>query len=272
MTKNHTALEMLRQNKPIDWLLGTAVRAIAAKGESHFILDALAGRNPSAVRAWNAWISEFRSALRNPEDAVRKADVELGTSPARRIDDFMAEVFAVLRLSRSGYKDLELVLAEREPTVDYIARNAARRVRIEVKRLQEAQDIIRNVASARWNECQSKDPKSFNFRAALSHSYHGPLSDAAISKLRNVIDQFPDRASGKSTVTLDGNIPITVKRISTSRARSMDHRRDEFLEAILPPQRTGLVVTSTITWSSCLSLGGVTRQFVSGPQQTWRVA
>ena len=248
MTTNDTALNVLQQNKPIEWLLGTALRAIAAKGESHFILDALAGSNPPAVRAWNAWISEFRNVLRNPDDAVRKANAELSTGPAKRIDDFMAEVFAVLRLSRSGYEDFEVVLQEKLPTVDYVARNAGKRVRIEVKRLQEAQDIIRSIASARWRECQSKAPQRFNFRAILSHSYHGPLSDAAISKLKNVIDQFPERATGKSTVTLDGNIPITLRRISTSRPRSPEVERDVFLlTTTFPAQRTGLVVTSTIT-------------------------
>lgn len=241
-------LAALPLNEPIDWLLGRVLRNCAARGENHSILNALAGSNPYAVKAWNAWIAEFRSVLKNPDGAARKADEELGTSPAKRIDDFMTEVFAILHLSRSGYSDFEVVLAGAAPAVDFVASNDGKVARVEVKRLHEPQDIIRNVALARWNECRAKNPDKFNFRAVLNHSHHGPLSDAAISNLRNLIDQFPNRAGGECTVTLDGGVSVRLRRID-SRGPSSPQTDGEMLlqTTIFPAERTGLLITSAIT-------------------------
>jgi hypothetical protein len=240
-------LAVLPDNEPIDWLLGSALRSCAARGDSHFILEAMAGKNPSAVKAWNAWIAEFRSVLLNPDETARKADAELGTSASTRIDDFMSEVFAVLRLSRAGYRDFEAVLAGKPPTVDYVARREGKRVRIEVKRLNEAQDIIRNIARERWRENRTKYPEKFNFRAVLNHSHHGPLSEKATSKLYNVIDQFPDRASGDCTEALDVGISVRLRRIPTRGASAPDTDEGFLQTTMFPPERTGLLVTSTIT-------------------------
>ena len=240
-------LAALPDNEAINWLLGRALRNSAAKGDAHYILKALAGANPSAVKAWNAWIAEFRSVLLNPDETARKADAELGTSESERIDDFMSEVFAVLRLSRSGYKDFEAVIAGNAPAVDFVARREGKLVRIEVKRLKGPQDIIRNVAMARWSECRAKNPDKFDFRAALNHSHYGPLSDSAISKLKNIIDQFPDRASGEYTATLDVGIEIRLRRIP-SFGVGASVIGDEFLQTTaFSPERTGSLVISSIT-------------------------
>lgn len=214
MTDTQKALVALAQNEPIDWLLGKVFRARAAKGETHFLLDALSGRNPNAVRAWNAWIAEFRSVLRNPDEAPKKADAELSESPLTRIDDFITEVLAVLYLSRNGYTDFEIVLAGNKKAVDFTALRAGKRVRIEVKNLREPEDIIRTVAGARWKECKARQPDKFNFSVLLIHSHSGPLTDDAISRLRNVIDEIPDVAGSDRQIVLDGNVPITIQRLS----------------------------------------------------------
>jgi hypothetical protein len=80
----------------------------------HFLFDLLTGKNPYALEQRNAWIAEFRSVVRNPDVAAAKADEELSNSPPERIGDFMAEVFAVIKLSRDGYTDFEAVLARGE--------------------------------------------------------------------------------------------------------------------------------------------------------------
>lgn len=202
----------LPQNEPINWLLGRALTHFIDKDERVFILDALAVSNSSAVRAWNAWIAEFRNVITNRDDAVRKADEELCKQTWERLETFMTEVLSVLRLSRLGYTDFEVVLADKiRPSVDFIARGNGKRVRIEVKRLQEPQDIIRTVASARWAECRINDPAKFNFQGLLSHSYHGALSATALSKLHNVIDQLPQQKAGvERTIALDSDISIRV--------------------------------------------------------------
>ena len=77
MTDTGKALDALAQNEPINWLLGQVLRSAAAKGSHHFLFDALAGPNPYALRAWSAWIGEFRNLLANPEAAPKKASAEL---------------------------------------------------------------------------------------------------------------------------------------------------------------------------------------------------
>src|ERR1700737_455277 len=111
MASRDEAFEALTKNAPIDWLLGRVLRSLAARGRSHRLFEMLAGKNPHALEQWNAWIEEFRSVVRNPDVAAAKADEELSTSEPERIGDFMAEVFAVINLSRDGYTDFEAVFA-----------------------------------------------------------------------------------------------------------------------------------------------------------------
>jgi hypothetical protein len=210
-------LTALGENEPINWVLGRVLQALAARGERHHLLNCLAGNNPYALRARNAWISEFRGVLTDPEMAPTKADAELVNSPGQRIDDFMAEVCSVVQLSRSGYSDFEVVLASGDKqAVDFLARRAGKRVRVEVKNLREPQDIIRNVAVARWNERRRKFPEKYDFGIAVSHEHIDPLSDAEINRLKTAIDQFPDIARREYSITLDGGATVTLKRIDDS--------------------------------------------------------
>src|SRR5258708_1922967 len=145
------ALMALSRNAPIDWLFGRVLKSLAARGQWHFLFEVLAGKDPRALEQWNAWIAEFRTAVRNPDIAAKKADDELSTSPPERIGDFMAEVFSVINLRRDGYTDFEVVLAQADqPAVDFTAVREGRRVRIEVKHLHKPQDVIRTVLTKRW--------------------------------------------------------------------------------------------------------------------------
>jgi hypothetical protein len=223
MADTKKAITALAGNEPIDWLLGRVLRAGIARGESHFIVEALAGKNPHAVQAWNAWIAEFRSLLRNPDEAPKKADAELIASPLTRIEDFITEIFAVLYLSRNGYTDFEIVLAGNNmKAVDFVASRAGKRVRIEVKNLREPEDIVRTVAGERWKRCRAEHPNKFNFSVLLSHSHSGPLTDAAISGLKNVIDQIPEFASSDRQIVLDGNVQITIRRLNEEKVGAED--------------------------------------------------
>jgi len=208
------AIAELAANEPIDWLFGRVLRAGIARGESHFILEALSGRNPHAVKAWNAWIAEFRSVLRQPDSAATKADSELSTSPLSRIEDFMTEVLAVVHLSRNGYQDFEVVLAGNDKkAVDFTARRSGKHVRVEIKNLREPEDIIQTVAKKRWEKCRGENPARYNFPVLLSHEHSGALTEAAENKLKNVIDQIPDFATPERQIALDGNVSIVIKRL-----------------------------------------------------------
>jgi len=215
-TSVEIALANLPNNEPIEWLFGRVLNRMAAEGQHHFFFDLLSRQNPQALGWWNAWISEFRDLLRNPEIAVRKADDELTNQPPERIGDFMAEIFAVINLSRSNYKDFEVVLAGRgksQATVDFMARRDGRPVRIEVKRLHIPEHIIRTVVEKRWRECRRSEPNRYNFGLTVIHHHHGALSDDAIARLNDAVNRLPDVASDEYSVMLDTDCEATLTRI-----------------------------------------------------------
>ncbi len=145
-----------------------------------------------------------------------------------QLTDFMAEVFAVIHLSRIGYTAFEgVVTAGANAAVDYTARHNDKRVRIEVKRLHEPQDIIRTVVANRWKELVAKEPDRHDFRLAVEHSYHGSLSRAAVARLKNAVDQIASVRDDEYRVTLDGAIRVTLRRVRE-------------------PVRTGLVIQSSL--------------------------
>jgi hypothetical protein len=177
------------------------------------LFEILAGKNPLTLEQWNAWIGEFRSVVRNPDVAAQKAYEELSTSSPDRIGDFMAEVFAVINLSRDGYTDFQAVLAQGDKAAaDFTALKGGQRVRIEVKHLHEPRDIIRTVATTRWRRCCTQEPARFNFAMGVKHHHYDVLSDAAIARLNNAIDQLPDIASTEYRVSLEPGVEVVLTR------------------------------------------------------------
>jgi hypothetical protein len=246
MDRMHLALETLARNEAIEWLFGRVLRNLASRGEKFFFLDALAGQNPSAVKAWNAWIGEFRGVFRDPQTAVQKADAELMPGTPQRLTSFMTEVLAVVELSRSGYSNFEAVIAGDKPMPDYTATKGERSVRIEVKDLADPEDIIRTVATRRWAEQQAKNPQRYAFSALVSHTHTGPLSDAAISRLRTIVDQLPDFASGERREILDGAVPITVRRVDRELLETSGPEGEIFRQTTNQGVRHTLIVQSAL--------------------------
>ncbi|HZU31679.1 MAG TPA: hypothetical protein VFB79_11220 [Candidatus Angelobacter sp.] len=237
-----TALKALAENMPLDWLLGRALRDLASRGVRHHLLNCLSGANPHAVQAWNSWISEFKSVLAEPEMAPRKADAELSKCSAQRVTDFLAEILSVVQLSRLGYSAFEPVLASgSEPAVDFMACRDEKRVRVEIKNLQEPQDIIRTVVWKRWDERRKQFPAKYDFSIAVSHDHIDLLSNAEISKLKTAIDQFPDMARREYSITLDGGDKVTLKRIEDIAGDT------DPLNKITGPNVPRIVIASTIT-------------------------
>ena len=235
------------KNEPVNWLLGAVLRGGAKRGDTCFLLNALSGKNPHAVEAWNAWIVEFRSVLKDPELAVRKVISELSNRPLSGVADFMTEVLAVLHLSRKGYTEFEPVLAsDGKPAVDFRARRDVKLVRIEVKNLHEPQDIIRTVAQTRWKKRRAENPQKFSMPVMLTHSHHGPLSDKAISRLNNAIDEIPTVSRDERKIVLDGGIPITITRLTEERIKASGSEAFLLSRMMTAGRSPGIVVQSPI--------------------------
>jgi hypothetical protein len=222
MSNYEKALEALDkpENEPINWLLGPILKEQAKHPRSHFLLDALEGpRTPLLIR-WNYWIEQYRAALTNPKEAPRKAciDITAGTDDSEdKLRSFIAEIFAVLHLRHRGYTNFEVIVPEEgkaRTTPDYHADFEDTKTRIEVKNLREPEDLIRTVAKERWQERRDANPERYNFRAILRYSHRGRLSNLAISRLCNILDEFPNVKSGRVEEVLDGGVKILLERLN----------------------------------------------------------
>lgn len=183
------------------------------------MLEALEKPPTSFLASWNYWVEQYRAALINPDVAPRKAliDLRAGENDAEsKLKSFISEVFAVLHLKREGYKNFEVILPQEEgakrKTPDYLAEFEGKRARIEVKNLREPADLVKNFAKERWKQRRDAQPERYNFRTVLRHSHRGRLSDAAISRLHSIIDQFPDRKDGRVEEVLDEGVKISLQR------------------------------------------------------------
>ena len=235
------------KNEPLNWLLGEILREQAELlGAPHFLLAALGGPRLPLLTTWNATIAAFRSLLTNPDCAPSKAANDVrGKNAAdveKKLRALQAEVFAILALRDQGFTDFEVVPPGQLQRPDFLASKNGARVRVEVKLLQEPQDIIRTIAKARWQKNRSENPERYCFHALLSHQHKGALTRRAKSRLENLIDQLPDIRSSISE-DLDGTIGISLKRLDGTDQSAQSYPFSVMLESETEPR---LVVSTSI--------------------------
>lgn len=233
------------ENEPINWLVGRALRSLARRNVRASLLDALTGANPSALRAHNAWIGEFRAVLVQPALAAEKAAAELCNPSAGRLSDFLAEVFAVLRLKDSGYSNFVPVIPDgRASAVDFLACRAGRRVQIEIKTFHRPSNTLAAIAHERWNKCRGENPAKYCESYLLGHDHIGPLAPEPASSLRNRIDQLPAMSDGDHSISLPGAIKVTLARL---RQQTEGNGPDALMLAEMTKHEPRLIVQSRIT-------------------------
>lgn len=243
------ALEALKEpkNEPLRWLLGRALEQHAGKAGRHFLLDALASGRPSNLVAWNAKIHHYRTLLENPDVATQKAEQDLRSDGGKDAEDKLrsvyAEIVAVIKLSGMGYKRFKVLLPGPLPTPDFEAEDPeGKPTRVEVKNLQEPEDLVRTVAIAHWRQKFDSRPDRYNFKAVLTHSHRAALSSAARKRLRSLIDILPDTRRPLDEV-LDGGVRVRLERAPDYAARV---GKEIFLE-LSGKDKPGLMVSSGIT-------------------------
>ena len=204
-------------NEPLNWLLGDFLRAQGdAPGAPHFLLRLLASTSRDALRRLNWWIGECRKLLTNPDVFREKvqSDIKAGKGDAEiKTKAVLAEVFSVLRLAKIGYRNFEAVLPTHRASPDFLAELDGRKARIEVKNLNEPEDWISKAASDRWNERSHQEPDRYKFRAVLRHNHRGSASDAAVTRLKTIVDQLPDINTPFEEV-LDGGIHVRFEKLA----------------------------------------------------------
>lgn len=202
-------------NEPLNWLLGDFLRAqLQSPGPPHFLLRLLANAQKDMLRSLNWWIDECRKLVTNPEVLREKvkSDLKAGKGDAEiKTKAVLAEILSVLHLAKIGYQSFEAVLPTHRASPDFLAELDGKRARIEVKNLNEPEDWITKVAFDRWKERSHAAPDEYRFRAVLSHNHRGSASDAAVTRLKNIVDQLPDIKSPFDEV-LDGDIHVRFEK------------------------------------------------------------
>jgi hypothetical protein len=236
----------------MQWLLERALKQHAETAPiSHFLLDALISpTSKNRLVAWNADIHQYRAVLTNKESAPCKAEIDLksdGSDAEDKLLSFMAEVMAVITLSRMGYKKFEVLIPSDLPVPDFAAEDPAGvPTQIEVKNLREPEDIVRTVAAAQWRKRSEARPGRYNFKAVLSHSHRGSLSSAATKRLRSIIDLLP-RSKRAVDEVLDGGVHIRVEKAQEYVRRLGPHGAILNKTILKQAPDRGLLVVSTIT-------------------------
>jgi len=96
--------------------------------------------------------------------------------------------------------------------------------RIEVKNLAEPEDWISRAALQRWEERSREQPEQYRFRTVLKHNSRGSVSEAAIKRLRTIIDTLPTLRSVFEEV-LDGGIRVRLKSMTSRPSRKGSSNR-----------------------------------------------
>jgi len=202
-------------NEPLNWLLGDFLRSQAqVPGPVHFLLRLLANEQKDVLRQLNWWIDECRKLVVNPEVLREKvkSDLKAGKGDAEiKTKAVLAEVLSVLHLAKMGYKNFEAVVPNERSSPDFHAELQEKRARIEVKNLNEPEDWITKAAHERWRERTHEAPDKYKFRAVLRHNHRGSASEAAVTRLKTIVDQLPG-INTRFEEVLDGDIHIRFEK------------------------------------------------------------
>src|SRR5271166_5613841 len=142
--KKEDALKALEQaeNEPINWAIGPLLRQRLEQDgwEEIIILQHLASASPRQ-KAWNDLFDRARQALANPDDLPMKGSLLL--SKVRTtifndvLDDFIAELLAVLYLAAMGHSSIGFLPEGSDITIDIESKCDGTACFTEVKNLRE---------------------------------------------------------------------------------------------------------------------------------------
>jgi hypothetical protein len=150
------------------------------------------------LEGWNGLFSRARKALAHPDDLATKGARLLGTVSISNfndaLDDFVAEMLAVIYLAESGHSAIRYVPDGDPVTVDLESQCEGVRCFTEVKNLREPRSLS-FVAFRRWHVNRTARPEKFAFRADFV-DMEDPLKDLTAdqeSAVNALVDDLPRR-------------------------------------------------------------------------------
>jgi hypothetical protein len=185
------------ENQEIDRAVGNLLRARAVRDDWRqcSILQQLeTGRN---INVWNELFRRTRQALANEADLPRKAQTLLRPNNSAfdvALEDFIAEMMAVLYLSHLGHADIRFLAQDDPITADLASTQNGMNYITEAKNLREPISLA-YVAFRRWHHNRAADPERFNFTVELLR-LDDPFEDLTPEQavaVRSLIDSLPER-------------------------------------------------------------------------------
>jgi hypothetical protein len=219
-------------NREINFAVGALLRIRAARDDwrDSVVLQQLeSDRNLSG---WNDLFRRTREALADPESLPQKAAIVLNPqSPSfdEALDDFVAELLAVLYLAALGHTGIRFVIGDqRAPDLTSVHERFS--FATEAKNLREPRSLT-YVAFARWHRNRGAQPDVFNFSVSFLE-VDDPFEDLTaqqVTGLQELVDGLPERQRPSTfVVTLPGNRRVRV-RVAEGDAHMMRHGPGPFL-------------------------------------------
>lgn len=249
--KKEDVLKALEQagNEPINWAIGPLLRQRLEQDgwEEIIILQHLAVASPRQ-KAWNDLFGRARTALTNPDDLPMKGLLLLSkvriTIFNDILDDFVAEVLAILYLAAMGHNSIHFLPEESEITVDIESKREGTTYFTEVKNLREPRSLS-FVAFKRWERNRTAHPDRFTYRADLV-DLDDPLSDLTAEQenaVNALVDELPNcKIPSEFNRTLPGDRRIRV-RLSEGPSVLIRHGPGPFLVGpVVEDAQRGLVL------------------------------
>jgi hypothetical protein len=198
------------ENSAIQSTIGPVLRQLVNKdGWEEIILLQHLDQAGSRLDGWNGLFSRARKALADPNDLGAKGAQLLGSVGISRfndaLDDFVAEVLAVIYLAESGHTGIRFVPDGGPVTVDIESQCEDVTCFTEVKNLREPHSLS-FVAFRRWHVNRATHPDKFTFRAEFL-DLDDPLRDLTADQENAVNVLVDDLTNRKVPSEFDHMLP-----------------------------------------------------------------
>jgi hypothetical protein len=220
-------------NREIDSAIGALLRQRASRDDWRECVILQQLESDRNLAGWNDLFRRTREALEDATTLPRKAAMVL--NPDNRsfdeaLDDFVAELLAVLYLAALGHTAIQFVLEAEQRSPDILSAHEGVNYATEAKNLREPRNLT-YVAFARWHRNRADRPEEFDFSVAFLE-VDDPFEDLTAQQsaaVRGLVDHLAERQRPSTFVaTLPGDRHVRV-RVADGGAQMMRRGPGPFL-------------------------------------------
>lgn len=198
------------ENEPVESTIGSELRVrLDQEGWEEITLLQHLDQSSPRLEGWIGLFSRARQSLANPTDLAAKGSQLLESISCSRfneiLDDFVAEMLAVIYLAESGHTGIRFPPDGGPVTVDVESQYEGVTCFTEVKNLREPRSLS-FVAFKRWNVNRARNPDQFKFQADFL-DLDDPLRDLTADQEAGVNALVDDLPNHKVPSVFDHMLP-----------------------------------------------------------------